>query len=255
MSDEKKQSPLSGHLLILFGFVLIAVSAYYLLSAPEKTAEEIQISAPKDAEDISPAIEAEEVDDDAAFLERALAPRTFGRDNAGLKVYEFASLSCGHCAHFHENAFKDITVEYVGTGKIQITFIDFPLEIKALDATMIARCLDPEFYVPFTSELFAYQKEWTTKDNYRDILIEKAAPYGLGKERAEACLANDALRQGILDNMQAAAKQWNINSTPSFIINQKEMISGAQPFEVFKEKFEHAFSPEAELEEAPAAQE
>ena len=76
----------------------------------------------------------------------ALQNQTIGKESAPIKMTEFASLTCGHCAKFHNEVFPKIKKDYIDNGKMFFTYQDFPLDKFALKASVIARCSGKEKY-------------------------------------------------------------------------------------------------------------
>jgi protein-disulfide isomerase len=175
----------------------------------------------------------EEIDVDAA-----LAPRTLGDTSAPIKIMEFASLSCGHCASFHGSTFYSLKSDYIDTGKAYIIFSDMPLNRPALEGSMLARCLPEDQYVPFIAKLFNEQADWAFGSDFSNKLKNYAREFGMGEDRAEACVDNQDLRAGLIARIKAAQSQWDISSTPSFVINNKQVLTGALPLSSFEEAFE-----------------
>src|SRR5207253_3248039 len=89
-----------------------------------------------------------------------LSERGIGRPDAPVKVIEFFSLTCSHCAAFHREVFPTVKKELVDTGAIRLIWRDFPLDQVALTAAAVARSLPPERYEGFVSALFASQDRW-----------------------------------------------------------------------------------------------
>ena len=71
----------------------------------------------------------------------ALPDMAVGPAKAQVTIYECASMSCPHCAAFEQNVFPMIRSKYVDTGKVRYVFREFPLDIKAVAASMLARCV------------------------------------------------------------------------------------------------------------------
>lgn len=165
--------------------------------------------------------------------ERILAPRTLGDPEAPVKIREFASLSCSHCAQFHQMTFPALKEKYIDTGKVHFTFTDFPLNGPALDASLVARCLPEKSYFKFIKYLFETQEDWAYERNYRQIITQNAKLLGGSGEKLDACLESERLRIGLVDIQQKASEQFSIRSTPTFVINDSEIIRGAQPLAAF----------------------
>ncbi|QQG35438.1 MAG: DsbA family protein [Micavibrio aeruginosavorus] len=161
-----------------------------------------------------------------------------GSPDAPVKIKEFASLSCSHCAHFHKETFPQIKKDLIDTGKVQFEFVNFPLNAPAMDGALVALCMPEERYHQFISFLFEQQDKWAFDQNSRQILKQNAKLLGASEDKLDACLNNEDMKQGIVSRMQEAQKAYNIQSTPSFVINDKETFSGALEYPDFKKKVE-----------------
>ena len=65
-----------------------------------------------------------------------------GSDSAPVKIKVFSSLTCPHCADFHIKIVPKIKKNYVESGKVQLIFIDFPLDQAAFNASKLLHCVD-----------------------------------------------------------------------------------------------------------------
>ena len=74
----------------------------------------------------------------------AFGEMTLGTDIAKVRVIEYASATCPHCAAFHNETFEALKKEYIDTGKIKFVFREFPHQDAALAAFMLARCAPKE---------------------------------------------------------------------------------------------------------------
>lgn len=238
-SSTKKDA--SGIPLIIIGAVLVIASLIFYLKDDGGAVAQIP-DAPIDAAAQAPIAGDNALNTGAFDLAAAKAPRTLGSDEAPVKIIEYASLSCSHCAHFHDTTLPALKAGYIDTNQVQIIFTEFPLNAPALDGAMIARCLPADQYVPFTTMLFEQQKDWAFTEKYKDELQKRAAKFGMDKATFEHCLANEDLRQSLVGNMQAAARQWQINSTPSFVVNNETVISGAKDVQAFVPAIEKALT-------------
>lgn len=185
----------------------------------------------KDTDVIKPAL-------DGLDIEEILSERGMGNTDASVKIREFSSLTCGHCGSFHKNAFKQIKSDYIDTGKIYLIFDDFPLNLPALDASIIARCLPETRYFDFLQLLFETQDKWAYSPNYKTYLKQNAQLAGMSAERFDACINSEELKKGLADKRGAVQKKHEINSTPSFVVNEEIKLGGSLPFERFKEVIE-----------------
>lgn len=197
-----------------------------------------------------------------------MGPRTIGNTNAPVKITEYSSLTCSHCGAFHRETFEKFKTEFVDTGKVQVTFKEFPLNQPAMDASQILRCMPEDKFVSFMSLLFQEQDKWAFDPNYKDTLRQNAKLAGMSDETFDSCLANTALKEAILGDMKAAGDQYKVQSTPSFVISPgNQVLVGNQPIEEFAKAInaatsssaagptttEPAAAPEEKMEAAPEA--
>ena len=91
----------------------------------------------------------------------ALETKSMGNEEAPLKMLEFASLTCGHCARFHNEVMPVIKEKYIKKGLIHFTYKDFPLDKFALKASIISRCSGNENYFKFLDVFYKKQASWT----------------------------------------------------------------------------------------------
>ena len=161
---------------------------------------------------------------------QALPDMVLGKDDAPVTIVEYASMTCPHCARFHENTLPGIKEKYVDTGKVRFIFREFPFDPRAAAAFMLARCAPKEQYFPMIDVLFKQQSVWATAQDPRPPLLQIAKLAGFTQESFEACLKN----QQVLDNVMAvkdkAAKDYKVDSTPTFFING-EKLSGEMSVE------------------------
>jgi protein-disulfide isomerase len=150
-----------------------------------------------------------------------MAERSIGKATAPVTVDEYFSLTCPHCAAFSRQTMPQVHKELIDTGKLRMVFHDFPLDQLALTASAVARYLPPDRYEPFAAALLASQDRWAFARgvNSTEELWKIAALAGLSRESFNAAIADTALKNAILAAQDEAQKKFNIDSTPSFIIN------------------------------------
>ena len=166
-------------------------------------------------------------------VENALRTRAIGNPKAPIKIEEFFSITCSHCATFHEKTFPVLKEKYIDTGQVYFVFGDFPLDKVALDATVTARCLDESRYEAFVSLLLKTQRQWVT-EGYEKALRQNAKLAGLSDEQFNFCMENEEIREGIAENRKYASDKYDVRSTPTFIFNYgEEKLSGAASIKAF----------------------
>ena len=165
----------------------------------------------------------------------ALENQSMGDESAPIKMTEFASLTCGHCAKFHNEVFPKIKKEYIDTGKILFTYKDFPLDKFALKASVIARCSGNDKFFSFLKVLYNKQKDWTrTQDPFKSLLkIAKLG--GLKNDEIKVCVGNKSIEDGILKQRLSSSKKFDIKATPTIFFNGKK-YDGDLTYEALKLK-------------------
>lgn len=151
----------------------------------------------------------------------ALPDMVLGDDKAPVTVVEYASMTCSHCAAFHEKTFPEIKKRYIETGKVRFIFREFPLDTLAAAAFMLARCsgeTDKDKYFALVDTLFKQQRQWAVEKPIPPLLaISKQA--GFTEKTFDACLANQKVLDGIESVRQRATTKFKVQSTPTFFIN------------------------------------
>lgn len=194
---------------------------------------------------------------EAADLKTKLpGDRILGKDTAKVTVIEYASLSCGHCADFHNRILPDIKKEYIDTGKVRLIYRDFPLNQPALVASQFAHCAgklgDNERYFTALKEMFSTQNDWAFADDYKAKLMALGKKLGLEDKALQTCLDDKDIEMKIAGSRQEASEKLGVDSTPSFFINGEKVkhigsveemrkvldnaLAGKSPEEAAKEK-------------------
>lgn len=153
--------------------------------------------------------------------------RSIGSPKAPVTAIEYFSLTCTHCAHFANVTMPQVKPNLIDTGKLQIIYHDFPLDVVALQAAQVARYLPPEQYYPFIEALFASQDNWafvpvTDPNNppdYKALLYPYAALAGMDQATFNTAVTDDKLKNFILQGRQEAETLYHVDATPTFIIN------------------------------------
>ena len=163
-----------------------------------------------------------------------------GSNNALVKIKVFSSLSCPHCADFHIKVVPKIKKEYIESGKVQLIFIDFPLDQAAFNASKLLHCLDQKNQIGFLDTIYETQNKWTSGSDINGInkkLKKIVKNLGITSEQFDKCLIDEAISDKILNNRIEANQKYSINSTPTIIINEKK-LEGSANFKNIKKKIE-----------------
>lgn len=162
-----------------------------------------------------------------------------GNPDAPVKLVEFISYTCPHCAHFEAESDATLQLGFIRSGKGSTEVRPFFLNVIDVSATLLASCGPPsKFYGNHTAILRSQSKwlrqpsqseaqRWSNPD-FATRMRAIAGDLGLykimetrGYQRTvlDRCLANKALAEKFAKQNAADSKQYNIGGTPSFLVN------------------------------------
>lgn len=168
------------------------------------------------------------IEPDAIFKKIKVNKEDFiiGETNAPITMVEYASLTCSHCAQFHNVTLPLIKKEFIETGKVRLVYRDFPLDQFALTGSMIAHCAGKDRYFAFIQTMFAQQKQWSNDPQPIKALAQIARLGGMTKESFEKCIKDKKVADTILQKRLDGDKQYKINSVPTILVNGKRYSGG-----------------------------
>ncbi|MDQ8756571.1 thioredoxin domain-containing protein [Sphingosinicella sp. LHD-64] len=163
-----------------------------------------------------------------------------GNPDAPIKVVEFMSMTCPHCAAFSAEGGPRLAT-YVRSGRVSWEYRNFVLNGLDLAAALVSRCAAPQNYFALNSEIFARQQEWMNR--MQEIPAEQrqqmeglspletmqrvvsvagleaiAARHGVNAAQARTCLSNQAGLDRLVQ-MQQSGANFGVQGTPTFAIN------------------------------------
>ena len=148
---------------------------------------------------------------------------TSGDKNAKVTIIAYESLTCSHCANFHKDVYPKLKKEYIDTGLVKIEFRHFPLDIAAFNASKISQCKKDQG-LNILESLYSNQQAWVKGSTVEEInqnIIEFLKQKGFNIE-FEKCINDKEIEDFVLNDRIEGAKNFEINSTPTIIINNKK---------------------------------
>lgn len=178
---------------------------------------------------------------EAAASEPQIFPDEYilGSPDAPITIIEYSSLTCPHCASFHNDTLPKLKDTWIAEGKARLVYRHFPLDRLALGAALVSNCLEGKRYFNFIELLFREQERWSTAGDPVAVLAQLATMAGVDRERFDACLKDEAELDRILQRRQKGEEEFGISSTPTFIINGRK-AQGAIDFEEFNKLLSNA---------------
>ena len=174
-----------------------------------------------------------------SFCDQNNEKRLLKNNNITVKV--FSSLTCPHCASFHENVVLKIKNDSEINNVVKFEHIGFPLNLQALNAEKVLQCSkNQEKKDKLLTHLYKKQNNWASQSDINDInesLKNIGKTYGLSITELDMCLKDENLEEKILEKLLNAQKEYKINSTPTIFINDKK-YKGDHKFKDFKKEIE-----------------
>ena len=146
-----------------------------------------------------------------------------GNKNAKITIIAYESLTCSHCADFHKDVYPQLKKEYIDTGLAKIEFRHFPLDIAALNASKISQCKQDQG-LNILESLYSDQQAWVKgssveeiNKNLKKFINQKGFSIDFDK-----CVNNKEVEDFVLNDRIEGAKNFDVNATPTIIINNKK---------------------------------
>ena len=146
-----------------------------------------------------------------------------GNKDAKVTIITYESLTCGHCADFHNNVYPKLKKEFIDTGLVKIEFRHFPLDMAAFNASKIAQC-NNDGKSDLLHFLFSNQKKWVigetveaVNENLKKLLKNENIVIDF-----EKCTNNKNIEDHVLNDRIEGVKKFKVNATPTIIINNKK---------------------------------
>lgn len=171
-----------------------------------------------------------------------------GNPSAPIKLIEYGSLSCPHCAKFAQEGYDELVEQFVGSGRVSYEFRSFAIHPQDVPLTVLAQCGEPEAFFPLIHQIYTNfdalnaplaDQAVMAKANatsqiappQRFVALAQALGYsdffaqrGIALDQGKACLLNPANAKAVADNAQKYGDS-GITGTPSIIVNGAKVDS------------------------------
>ncbi len=147
---------------------------------------------------------------------------SLGSPDAPVKIVEYASFTCPHCAHFHETVFKTLKTDYIDTGKVQFTLREVYFDRYGLWAAMVARCGGDMRYFGIHDMLFSQQQDWAASQDPTEVvgkLKTIGLTAGLDQAALDTCLNDQAQAEALIKQFETNMAADGVKGTPTIFVN------------------------------------
>ena len=173
----------------------------------------------------------------ALYSSETLKGMQIGSEDAPVSIIEYRSLTCSHCAEFSNETYPQLKTEFIDTGVVKFELRPFALNAIDLNAFKLLHCADEADFFALDKLLFNEQKKWIVT-NPSDKVLENSTKalgdygilFGISEDDYAECLNNEELTDFFLSERINGVENFDISSTPTFIING-EIFSGNKSFE------------------------
>ena len=187
----------------------------------DKKAEAPDAPAQPDKPKVAPPADQGSVDTDKLLADAPMEEKIVGKADAPVTIIEYASMTCPHCASFHNSTWPGIKEKYVDTGKARLIFREFGFDPRAEAGFMLARCAGDNYFA-MIDVLFKQQETWSRAPDGKAALLKIARLAGFSQESFEACLTDQKLLDDVRAVKDRGANEFGVDSTPTFFINGKK---------------------------------
>ena len=158
-----------------------------------------------------------------ALADKKIKPIYEGNIDSKVNILVYESLTCSHCAEFHKEVYPKLKKDFIDTGLAKIEFRSFPLDLAALNASKIAHCKN-DGKSDLLHFLYENQKKWVRGETIEDINkhLKNLVLKNESELDFESCLIDKNIEDHVLNDRISGVKKFNIDSTPTLIINDKK---------------------------------
>ncbi|WP_086616878.1 thioredoxin domain-containing protein [Erythrobacter tepidarius] len=168
-----------------------------------------------------------------------------GNPDAPLKLVEFASHTCSHCAHFAVTGKQPLKSKYVASGVVSFEQREIFLNPFDIVIATMAQCGAKEQMQPLSDEVWQNLEQVFTglqgnpaavqaagalppAQRFAKVaevtgLLEFFAARGLSADQARTCLTDTTKIDAMVKASEAQAKEFGVTGTPTFVLNGKKL--------------------------------
>ncbi len=172
--------------------------------------------------------------------------RVLGSADAPLTIIEYASMTCPHCARFHEQVMPTIKADWIDTGKVKLIYRDLPTNPvpMAVAVGMITQCAPKEQYFPILGRLFKTQDKWMRSQDPLSEIKRTVGLAGITPGEVDECLKKEEIGKAIEVRAYQGTRLYGIESTQTLVIDGKR-IEGEQPYSDINKALSDAYAKAA----------
>jgi protein-disulfide isomerase len=159
---------------------------------------------------------------------------TMGNAQAKVTVVEYASVGCPICAKWYREVWPAFKAKYVDTNQVRFVsremLVGGGAEVQvAANGFVLARCAGKDNYFKVVDAIYVNQEQ--AFQTPRETLVEIARSMGMTEDQFNKCVQDEAAVKALEDRVQRHSQKDGVNSTPTFVINGKQLEPGYRTLE------------------------
>ncbi len=167
-----------------------------------------------------------------------LPEMSMGKADAPITIIEYASMTCIHCAKFHENVFPYLKEKYIDAGKVRLIYREFPLDPLAAAASMLIRCQPQDKFFDLLGLFNEKRDTWISREKPVDALANFAKQIGFTEASFKTCITDQKLFDQLNEVRARGTDAFKIDGTPTFFVNGRKSVGIST-----KEELDKALAP------------
>ena len=224
MSNASK----AGNIIIAVAVVIVTIGAglvlYSIKWAPSSATETAEAATPTSETGNAQAAEPAAKKFDPSALADSSFDIVIGNPDAPVTMVEYASLSCPHCAKFHNEVLPALKKDLVSQGDLRLVFRHFPLNAPALKAAQAVECAPADKRPVLLDIFFKTQNDWAFNSTYKEAISATALEHGVSGAEFEACMNDTDVENRILQTRQIAEDKLLVDSTPTMFVGTERFL-------------------------------
>lgn len=178
-----------------------------------------------------------------------------GNPDAPIRLIEYGSVTCSHCAEFQEESGDELQSKYIASGQMNFEFRNFLLNPYDIPISILTRCSGEGAYLALTDQFYANQRVVLEAMSKTDPSVMETAlkkpegerffalaqamgvidffkARGVSEDQAKACLSDPKNAKELIDMTELAADpggKYKVSGTPSFFLNGAQLEMQATP--------------------------
>ena len=159
---------------------------------------------------------------------------TLGNPQAKVTVIEYASVGCPICGRWYRDVYPAFKTKYIDTGRVHFVskemLVGGGVEVNvAASGFLLARCAGKDKYFAVVDAIYKSQEQAFAAP--RETLVDIAKSMGMTEAQFDKCVGDEAALKALNDRVEQHSAKDGVNSTPTFVVNGKQLEPGYHPLE------------------------